>query len=522
MTMPANLSLTIQRNARVHGSKVGSILGNRRKTWGELADRIARLAGGFQALGLQPEDRIAIMALNSDRYLEYFYATSWAGLVFVPINTRLAPPEVVHWLGDSGCKAIIVDDTFAKMIPAVKPHLPDLGHVIHAGDGEAPEGMLSFEALATADPAPASDRCGEDLAGLFYTGGTTGPSKGVMLSHANLIHNAMVVASHFPPASDRIQMHAAPMFHLADGAATFSISMTGNTHTYVPAFTPLDTLACISETRVTNVMLVPVMMNMMVNHPEIENYDLSSVRTVSYGASPMPQAVLERALEVMPDATFFQGYGQTELSPMLTVLPPERHVFEGPLAGKAGSVGQPCIGMDVAILDETGQEVPRGTVGEICARGPNVMMGYWNRPELTDEVWKFGWHHTGDAGYMDEDGFVFIVDRMKDMIISGGENVYSAEVENALYSHPHVVECAVIGIPDELWGEAVHAVVRLREGSPEDPEALVSHCRDLIANFKVPRSISFVEDALPLSGAGKILKSELRKPFWEGRAKQVN
>jgi acyl-CoA synthetase (AMP-forming)/AMP-acid ligase II len=522
MTMPANLSLTIQRNARIHANKIGSVFADRRKTWGELGNRIARIASGLLKLGLKPGDRVAMLSLNSDRYLEYFYATTWAGLVFVPINIRLAPPEVIHWLGDAGSKAIIVDDTFVKMVAEVTPHLSELMHVIHTGNGSAPSGMLSFENLAQADPVPASDRCGEDIAGLFYTGGTTGRSKGVMLTHANLVHNAMIVAAHYPFSTDAVYLHAAPMFHLADGAATFAVSMGGNTHAYIPTFTPLDALECISRDRVTNVTLVPVMINMLVNHPDVGKFDLSSMRFVGYGASPMPQAILQRALELMPDAGFQQGYGQTELSPLLTVLPPERHVFDGPIAGKAGSVGQPCIGMDVAILDEEGQEVPRGTVGEICGRGPNVMKGYWNQPELTAEVSKHGWHHTGDGGYMDEDGFVFIVDRLKDMIISGGENVYSDEVENALYSHDDVIECAVIGVPDKEWGERVHAIVRLIEGAPQDPEALISHCRQLIAGFKIPRSVSFESDPLPLSGAGKILKSELRKPFWDRRAKQVN
>jgi len=522
MTMPPNLSLAIERNARIHRSDVGSIFGGRRKTWSQLGDRIARIAGGLLKLGLKPGDRVAMLSLNSDRYLEYFYAASWAGLLFVPINIRLAPPEVVHWLGDSNSKALIVDDTFVKMVPALTPHLPELAHVIHAGDGSAPDGMLSFEGLAQSDPVQASERCGEDVAGLFYTGGTTGASKGVMLSHANLVHDAMLLAAHFPSASAAVYMHAAPMFHLADGAATFVFTMTGSTHTYVPAFNPLDTLACINENRVTNVTLVPVMMNMMVNHPDVEKYDLSSVRVVGYGASPMPQAVLERALQLMPDAQFFQAYGQTELSPMLTLLTPERHVFDGPMAGKVGSVGQPCIGMDVAILNDEGQEVPRNVVGEICARGPNVMKGYWNQPEMTADVSKHSWHHTGDGGYMDDDGFVYVVDRMKDMIISGGENVYSAEVENALYSHSDVIECAVIGVPDEDWGERVHAVVRLVEGVSENSDGLISHCRTLIANYKIPRSVSFYSVPLPLSGAGKILKTELRKPFWDGRTKQVN
>ena len=522
MTMPPQLSLMIQRNNRVCPNALASVFGTRRKSWSEMADRIARIAGGLRALGLEPGDRVAMLALNSDRYLEFFFATSWAGLIFVPINIRLAPPEVVHWLGDSGSKALIVDDTFTEMVPHLTPHLPDLNHIIHASDAAPAKGMIGFEALAEADAVELSPRCGEDLVGLFYTGGTTGVSKGVMLSHANLINNAMISAYHFPKTDELVYLHAAPMFHLADGASTFRVTMTGGAHAYVPAFNPVDTLSCIGENKVTGVVLVPVMMNMMVNHPDAAKFDLSSLIMVAYGASPMPQAVLEKAMALMPNAGFIQGYGQTETSPLLTVLSPERHVFDGPLAGKAGSVGVPCLGMDIAILDEAGNTLPAGGIGEICARGPNVMKGYWNRPELTAEVSAHGWHHTGDGGYMDEDGFVFIVDRIKDMIISGGENVYSAEVENALYSHPDVVECAVIGVPDDDWGERVHAVVRLQEGAAPDDDGLIAHCRDRIAGYKLPRSFEYLSDPLPLSGAGKILKTELRKPHWDGQSKNVH
>lgn len=522
MHMPPRLTLAIERNSRVFSTKVGSIFGERRRSWSELADRIARIAGGLSALGLEPGDRVAMLALNSDRYMEFFYAASWAGLLFVPVNIRLAPPEVVHWLGDSGSKALIVDDTFAAMVPALTPHLPELKHVIHAGDGAPPAGMAAFEALAQGDPIASSERCGDDIAGLFYTGGTTGKSKGVMLTHANLIHNAMLLASHFPDTVDATYLHAAPMFHIADGAGTFLYTLSGGTHAFIPAFDPVRTLEAIENLRISNMLLVPVMMNMMVNHPDADKYDLSSIRVAAYGASPMPRAVLERAMALMPDARFFHAYGQTELAPMLTLLGPEHHVFDGPMSGKAGSVGRPCIGMDLAILDDNGAELPRGKVGQICGRGPNVMAGYWNLPEMTAEVSRWGWHQTGDGGYMDEDGFVYIVDRVKDMIISGAENVYSAEVENVLYSHADVVECAVIGVPDDKWGESVHAVVRLAEAAVEDAEALIAHCRAHIAGYKTPRTVSFVQDALPLSGAGKILKTELRKPFWDSKAKQVN
>ena len=264
------------------------------------------------------------------------------------------------------------------------------------------------------------------------------------------------------------------------------------------------------------------MVNMVVNHPEVENFDLTALDSVTYGASPMPEAVIERAMEVMPHVRFFQAYGQTETSPALTVLGSQYHVLDGPNAGKLKSCGQAIPGVEIAIFDENDNEVPRGTVGQICAQGDNVMLGYWNMPDVTAETLRGGWIHTGDGGYMDEEGFVYIVDRVKDMIISGGENVYSVEVENVIYQHPSVAECAVIGVPDEQWGERVHAIVRLKDGMALGAEELLEHCKGLIAGFKCPRSVDFTDTPLPVSGAGKILKRELRAPYWEGQTRSVS
>jgi len=522
MSMSAKIPQMIQRNSIVCPDHLATTHMGRQQTWGQFADRIARIAGGLQERGVEPGDRVAMLALNGDHYLEFLFAVSWAGAVFVPINIRLAPPEVIHWLSDSGSRTLIVDDTFVPMAEGVRDHLPKLKDVLYAGDKETPAGMTLFDDLAQSTPAAMSTRGGDDLAGLFYTGGTTGVSKGVMLSHANLFNNAMVGGLSFEYGADPVYLHAAPMFHLADGASTFGVTLMGGTHAYVPAFNPEATLKRISEDRVTAVTLVPLMLNMMVNHPGVEDYDVSSLSTIAYGASPMPQSVLKRAMALMPACQFVQGYGQTECSPLLTVLRPECHVLDGPLSSKMASVGHPIIGMDVRILDERDEEVPRGEVGEICTRGPNVMLGYWNRPEKTAETWRNGWHHTGDGGTMDEDGYIFVVDRLKDMIISGGENVYSAEVENAIYQHPAVAECAVIGIPNEKWGEQVHAIVRLKDGHSAEADNIISHCHTLIAGFKCPRSVDLVTDPLPVSGAGKILKIELRKPWWEGFEKQVN
>jgi long-chain acyl-CoA synthetase len=311
------------------------------------------------------------------------------------------------------------------------------------------------------------------------------------------------------------------MFHLADGAMTFLVTLRGGSHCFLARFDPVAMMELIARHKVTMTLIVPTMVNMLVNHPDVGKHDLTSLERLIYGASPMPEAVIRRALEVLPQTRFNQAYGQSEASPGLTLMPHEYHSFEGPFAGRLKAAGRALAGVEVVILDHEDREVPRGTVGEVCARGNAVMLGYWQQPELTARTLRNGWLHTGDGGYMDELGFVFIVDRVKDMIITGGENVYSAEVEEAVYSHPAVAECAVIGVPDPQWGERVHAVVRCKAGQEVSEAELIGHCRARIAGYKLPRSVSFTETPLPLSGAGKILKTELRKPFWEGQTRNV-
>jgi len=428
-----------------------------------------------------------------------------------------------YWLTDSGCSGLLVDDNFIAGAETLRPRLPELRHVIQFGDRPTSEGRHGYEALIDAAlPIADAGRRGDDLAGIFYTGGTTGRSKGVMISHANILANAQNFAPGAGMDAGIRYMHAAPMFHLADGAMTFLVTAHGGMHTFLPRFEPGALLQALQDHQVTHTLIVPTMVNMLVHHPDVENRDLSSVRQVLYGASPMPEAVIRRALAVLPQARFTQAYGQSEASPVMTLLPHPYHCFAGPNAGRIKSAGQAVLGCEIRIHDPDDNEVPRGTVGEICGRGPLVMLGYWNQPDLTAHTLRNGWLHTGDGGTMDADGFIYVVDRLKDMIVSGGENVYSAEVEEALYSHSAVAECAVIGVPDDLWGERVHAVVRLKPGVLTPDDDLIAHCHTLIANYKCPRSLEIREEPLPLSGAGKILKAELRKPFWEGREKRVS
>jgi long-chain acyl-CoA synthetase len=442
--------------------------------------------------------------------------------VLNPCNVRWSVAEIAYSLNDSGSSILIVDDNFLPLIAQLRTDTPVLREVIHCGDGAAPSGAHSYEGLiAAASPVPDAVRRGDDLAGIFYTGGTTGFPKGVMLSHTNMMSSGLAMRADGLAQPDGVYLHAAPMFHLADMGVAMPHWIEGNTHAIVAAFNPEAVLDVMARDRVTHVLLVPTMVQMLVDHPAMRQpRDLSALHTIAYGASPMSEAVVDRAMKALPGVGFIQAYGMTELSPLATLNPAWYHTAEGRKAGKLRSAGRASHCTEVKIVDADGREVPRGTVGEVIVRGPNVMQGYWNKPEQTTAALKNGWMHTGDGAYMDEDGFIFIADRLKDMIISGGENIYSAEVENALAQHPAVAACAVIGIPSDQWGESVHAVVVLKPDVKPEASELIDHCKALIAGYKCPRSVDFVA-ALPLSGAGKVLKTTLREPFWKGRTRNV-
>ncbi|MEO2177742.1 MAG: long-chain-fatty-acid--CoA ligase [bacterium] len=512
----------IRRAAQTNRNGLATVDGERRHTWHQFVQRVARFAGGLRQLGFNQDDCAAILALNSDRYLEFMFAVPWAGGVFQPINTRLAGPEVVYWLNDSEARVLFVDSNYVSLVEQIKDELEHVEQFVFIDDGETPKGYIPYAEIIRAVPVADAHRQGNDVAGLFYTGGTTGRSKGVMLSHNNFGANALqsVGVLEFK-AADRV-LHVAPMFHIADAFTCLISASMGGSNYFLPGFEPVSTMQAIQDYKIQRVLIVPTMVNMLVNHPEIRNYELGSLQGVYYGASPMPESVIKKAMEEMPATRFFQVYGQTEAAPAVTSLSPERHTFEGPLVGKMKSAGQALPGIDLCIMDDDGQVLDPGVVGEICLKGPNVMLGYRNMPEQTAKAIVDGWLHTGDGGYLDEDGFLFIVDRVKDMIISGGENVYSAEVENAIYQHEAVNQCAVIGIPHEKWGEQVHAVVVLQSDASLDEDTLIIHCKSLIAGFKCPRSVSFQTEPLPLSGAGKILKTELRKPYWADSERSVN
>lgn len=496
-----------------------TVFGDRVRSWADSAERAARLAGAFQRLGVSSGDRVALLAQNGDAYHDFLFAVPWADGVAVPVNTRWSVQEIAFSLQDAGAVVLVIDDAFLDLVDQLRTLAPSVRTYIHTGERARPDDVLGFEDLIAAhDPVEDARRGGDALAAIYYTGGTTGTPKGVMLSHTNLLAAALGALStgQFLEPRGRL-LHSAPMFHLADGSGWVARNLVGGTHVILPGFTPEAVADAVQRYEITDMFLAPTMIQMLVDSPAASRHDLSSLKHLIYGASPISQAVLERAMRLLPQATLLQAYGMTELSPTTTVLTAEDHRDPALLrsAGRAVPIAE------VKIVDENDNEVPRGTVGEVAARGPHVMLGYWNRPEETAKALRGGWMHTGDGGYLDDNGYLFIVDRIKDMIVTGGENVYSAEVENALAQHPSVATCAVIGVPDPNWGERVHAVVVLQDGLTATAQELRDHCGELIARYKAPRTVDFV-DALPLTAAAKVSKVDLRKRYWNGASRSVN
>ena len=496
----------LRRALQIGASRTAVIDGEASFSFADLADRCARLAGGLRWLGLRPGDRVAILAANSHRYIETYVAVPAAGFVVVPLNTRHADAELRYALQDSGAQVLITDrdpDPFMDLVSQVI-RMPDQYEELLARGERADLGAGVRE---------------DDLAGLFYTGGTTGASKGVMLSHRNLVANAIhwLICA---PQDDRDRVLVmAPLFHAAGSNGVLANIWTGGCQVTLGAFDPNTALDLVERHRITATLGVPTMLAAMAEAQAARPRKVDSVRLVAHGGSPIATEVIRRTHAAFPGADMIEVYGATELSPLTTAQPGEQHLIDHP---RARSCGRSVPGVDVSIRAPDGSAVARGDVGEVVVRGPNVMLGYWNKPEQTTAVLKDGAYWTGDLGYMDDDGYLFLVDRSKDMIVSGGENVYSTEVEDALYRHPGVLEAAVFGVPDEKWGEAVHAIVVPRPGGPQpDPQELIEFCRLHIAGYKVPKGIDLRMEALPKSGPGKVLKRELRAPYWEGRDRAV-
>ncbi len=487
-------------------------------TYAEHLDRVSRLIGGMRALGLERSDRFAVLALNSPEYLELYHAGFLGGGVVNPLNLRFAPRELIHVLRDSGTSTCFVDATFAPVIDAIREQA-ELERIVLIGEADVPHTTTYDELLATGRPVIPDEGEESDPAVLMYTGGTTGMPKGVLHDQRGQIINVYHVMMKINRGRDSVNLLQTPMFHAASIVAVVAGPATGGRLVILPMFEPVAVMDALETYRPTTTTMVPTMIGLVMAHPDFRPECLSGLTDLVYGASPMPEPLLERLLAEYPHVNIWQGYGMTEAGSVVTMLGPEEHRMGDTYLRSAGS---PLFGVELSIQDPLGRELPPEETGEVCARGANVMVGYWRQPEATATALRDGWLHTGDAGYVDKDGYLFLMDRVKDMIVTGGENVYSNEVENALASHPAVQQVAVIGIPHEQWGEAVHAVVVLRDGYQVTEPELTAHAREWIAGYKVPKSIEFRDEPLPLSGAMKVLKRELRAPYWEGRDRTIN
>ena len=508
--MGGHLTQPLKRAALINPNGIATIDGDRQYSWSEVLDRVSRLAGGLRSLDIGSDDKIAVLAFGSDRYFELHFALPWVGATIVPLNTRLSPGEIEYMIINSGANVLFIDEENRSVLEAMPKVEAGLKAIISMSD-EADGSWISYEQLINDhEPAPDTSLGGSQMAGIFYTGGSSGRSKGVMLSHDNLLSNAINTVIGVGYKSSSIYLHAAPMFHLTDGMSTYSVTTVGGTHVFIPKFDAREVLELIARHKVTNVCLVPTMIEMMVGLAEKETFDVSSLVQFQFGSSPMPEATLARAIKLWPDMLYLHGWGMTEISPIGLMLPWE--LRDPKVAGnKLRSCGVPALNEEARIVDPDGNDLAAGEVGELIIRGPMVMQGYWDLPEETAKALRDGWLYTGDAAYRDEDGLFYIADRLKDMIISGGENIYSVEVENVIGQFPGVAQVAIIGRPHPKWGESVHAVIVPESGVEIDADAIRDFVKSKIASYKAPRSVSIRTEPMPLTGAGKVFKRLLRE-----------
>ncbi|MDE2351201.1 MAG: long-chain-fatty-acid--CoA ligase [Alphaproteobacteria bacterium] len=488
-------------------------------TYGEIDERASRVAQGLIALGQQPGARIGYLGMNCDRYFEVLLGAFKAKAVIVGVNWRLAPPEIAYVLNDAGCEVLFVGRECYDIVAQLRADCPKLKTVIAIDGGHEswPAYESWREAQSPADPMlPVAD---DDDVIQLYTSGTTGHPKGVQLTNANYLAifdsaTRLGLATYTP---DDAVLIAMPFFHVAGVNIGLLSLVHGARGVVLGEIDPTEILRLIEAKRIAYAFLVPAVILFLTQHPRARDTDFSSLKNISYGASPISESVLGTARNLM-GCDFVQVYGLTETTGGGTYLPPEDH---DPARGKLRACGLPAPGFEVRVVDAQDRPLAPREVGKIVIRANGVMKGYWHRADATKKAVAGGWFHTGDAGYFDEDGYLYIHDRLKDMIVTGGENVYPAEVENAIFGHPGVADVAVIGVPDSRWGEAVKAVVVKKPGAEVSAADLIAHARGRIAGYKLPKSVDFV-DALPRNPTGKVLRRELRQPYWEGRERQVN
>jgi fatty-acyl-CoA synthase len=537
------LTETLAKAVKLFPCKRAVVCGGRDWTYQEFCDRVQQLSRCLKRIGIKKEDKVAILHPNCHTFLEAYYAIPQIGAISVPINTRLSPGEIAYILQDSESKLLIADSMFKHLLDPIRNEVRGIKKILWTGEDvkksrQDPPGKasrrrnrfvdLNYEdALRQEDSRalPVSSIDGEDIAQIYYTSGTTGRPKGVMLSHKNVTTHALGAIAEIHLTDRDVWVHVAPLFHLADAWATWAVTWVGGTHVLVREFDAKAVLEIIQREKVTLTNLIPTMLNLMVNHPDAGKFDYNSLRVLLSGGAPIAPEVVRKIVDTF-QCDYIQTYGMTETSPYLTLSILKEHLRK--LSGEdqlrfKSKTGREFIGVALKVVNEQGNEIKKDEkeVGEIIVKGDIVTKGYWKLPEETKKSIQKGWLHTGDMAVIDEEGYVTIVDRKKDMILTGGENVYSTEVENVLYTYPAILECAVIGVPDQKWGEAVKAIIVLKPGQNATEREIIQFCKEKIAHYKAPKSIDFM-GALPRTGSGKIHKKHLRDKYWEGFEKKVH
>jgi long-chain acyl-CoA synthetase len=510
-----------RKNASLYPNRVALIDGYVKIKFSEFNQRVNRLANAIVNLGLSKGDRIAVLSENTYQYMELYFACAKAGLPIVPLNYRSASEELVYVISDSSAKLIFFGSRYLNVVKEIEKRCSSITGLICIN--QELSDLLFYEDLlkksASTEPDVKIEE--DDIVVLGYTGGTTGRPKGVMTTHKNLVSSCFNIAIAVKNRPGNIYLDVAPMFHAGDAMAMFAFFFVGGTNVMLSAFSPEAVVKTIEQQSVTHVLLVPAMILAILRYPQLSDFNIKSLECVIYGTAPMPTEPLRKAIQIFP-CKFLQVYGATETFVPMSILSSEDHVLQGSpeQIRRMSSAGREVIGVEIKIADDHDKEVPIGDMGEVIVRGDNVMKGYWKLPELTSETLRNGWYHTGDIGKMDEDRYVYIVDRKKDMIISGGENIYPQEIENVLFQHPGVADAAVIGVPDDTWGEAIKALIVRTAGSTVTEAELLEYCKQNLASFKKPHSVDFV-DHLPHSTAGKLLKYEIRAQYWKDRDQKV-
>lgn len=504
----------IRRDSRLYANKTGVIEGDRQFTYRELNARVNRLANALSHLEMAKGDKIAFMGNNSHQFVEFYFATAKGGFISIPVNARFSAEEAAYILKNSEATLLIYGEDMEETVQRIRILVPGINQCITTG--KAGNGVLAYEELllSASDEEPRQTVQPDDLTMIMYTSGATGFPKGVMATQRNIMANTNTMTLELDIVPEDTTVLAMPLYHNGGLWPTMSFVYRGATLILMPRFDLENMLQLIQDYKVTFVNLVPTMLLRIVSHPNLSSYNLDSLRAIMYAGAPIPMEQLKNAMRILGPHRFYNSLGSTESNGNLISMRTSEHALEGPNAAKLGSVGKDAMGVEVAIVDDNGKEVPNGTVGEIIGKGDNISQGYWNLPKESAETFKNGWLYTGDMGYRDEDGYIFIVDRKKDIIISGGENVASREVEEILHQHPAVFEATVVGVPDKEWGEAVKGVVALKpEYKDTITEAeLMEFCRPRLAGYKRPRSIDFIPE-LPKNAAGKIDKASLKRYY---------